>query len=206
MKRLKRKYAKYDPSNWSKQLYELKRSGYITVADGSIQFTNKGKMRAIETKVKNSPSVGKYRFISFDIPEQQRKERDAFRRTIKRVGFRQLQRSLWVCNKDISDYVELAAYDNGVEDFVVYIVSEKSDIDGVLDKMFLLEDRLYIRPRFVDPWRTVARQRLRVDGHLDPEREADLLSIARMPDTGEEAERVGDGYDRVYRAGIGAIS
>jgi CRISPR-associated endonuclease Cas2 len=76
-----------------------------------------------------------FHFISFDIPEGMKNERDKFRDLIKRLGFIQIQRSLWVTNQKVGDLVEMSAYECGVEKYVIYILSQKTDIDGIINKM-----------------------------------------------------------------------
>ncbi len=116
----------------SNQIYELKRSKYIEIEDDgerSIKLTNKAKIKIIESIVERKEQDHKYRFVSFDIPERLHYSRDMFRRIIKRMGFRQIQQSLWVTDKNIGQLVEIAAREYKVEDYIAYIVSEKSNID-----------------------------------------------------------------------------
>lgn len=119
----------------------LKRSGYVKIEniDGreSIKFTNKARLAIVDKVGARSVSDNKHRFISFDIPERLRLNRDQFRRTIKRLGFRQIQKSLWVVDKNIGDMVELAALEYEVSDYVVYIVSDKTNIDNTIDNIIL---------------------------------------------------------------------
>lgn len=126
--------------NIAKFIFNLKKSGYIeikkTSQGESIQFTNKARLSIIDRIVDRTVDDHKYRFVSFDIPERLRINRDKFRRALKRMGFIQIQKSLWVCNKNVGQFVELAAYEYGVEKYIVYIVSEKTDIDGIIQKKF----------------------------------------------------------------------
>ena len=118
----------------------LRQKGYINVTDSargerSIEFTNKGKLKIVESACQRRKGDKKYRFLSFDIPESMRPSRDRFRRSIKGMGFMQIQKSLWVIDKNVTEFVEAACYEYGVEKYVVYIVSEKTDIDGIIEKM-----------------------------------------------------------------------
>jgi hypothetical protein len=118
-------YAKY-----GRKVSELVRNGYLessTDNSDSIRFTNKAKLKIIEKMVPSSDGV--FRFISFDIPEHMSANRDGFRRTIKRLGFRQVQKSLWVIDRDVSGLVELAAGEYEVGEYIIYIVSGGSDVD-----------------------------------------------------------------------------
>ncbi|OGD63138.1 hypothetical protein A2215_01590 [Candidatus Berkelbacteria bacterium RIFOXYA2_FULL_43_10] len=123
-------------SRFTHTIYNLKKSGYLRLdsASQSVEFTNKAKLRIVDQIAKSRSKVSEYRFVSFDIPEPKRRLRDGFRRAIKKMGFVQIQKSLWVINKDVGDLVELAAYEYGVEKYMAYIASAKSDIDGIIAK------------------------------------------------------------------------
>ena len=101
-----------------------------TEGEVSIKLTNKAKIKIIDKIIEGKEKDNKYRFISFDIPERLHYYRDLFRRAIKRMGFRQIQQSLWVTDKNIGDLVEIAAKEYGVEEYVAYIVAETSNIDA----------------------------------------------------------------------------
>ncbi|MFA4996201.1 MAG: hypothetical protein WC536_03640 [Patescibacteria group bacterium] len=122
-------------SDWSDTQLSIKikdavRTGYLKIdSNNSIEFTDKAKLRIVDVVTSNNLKDGKNRFISFDIPEEKRSQRDGFRRTIKKMGFRQIQKSLWVCDRNIGDFIEIAKKEYDVEKYVAYIVSEKSDID-----------------------------------------------------------------------------
>lgn len=126
--------------NIAKLISNLKRSHYIEVTkqggNESIKFTNKAKLAIVDRIGARSAVDDRNRFISFDIPERFRAGRDKFRRTIKRLGFRQIQKSLWVCNKSIGDIAELAAIEYGVQDYVVYIVADCTNIDSFISEQF----------------------------------------------------------------------
>jgi len=116
--------------------YDLKRSHYIKIGEGdSVKLTNKAKIRIIEKFASLYPNDGKRRLISFDIPEVKRRERNGFRRTIKQMGFKQIQKSLWVCDKNLSDLVEIAIKEFKVSEYVAYFVIERSNIDKHINKI-----------------------------------------------------------------------
>lgn len=120
-------------------LHNLEKSGYVRFKNDegcSIEFTNKAKLKIIDNIASEITPDAHFRFVSFDIPEGMRTQRDKFRRTIKKLGFKQIQKSLWVINKNVGDLVELAAYEYGVEKYIVYIAADATDIDGILIKKF----------------------------------------------------------------------
>lgn len=113
-----------------KMVYELKRRKYIENVDGdSVILTNKAKIKIIDRISLANKWDGKYRFVSFDIPEIKRLNRNNFRRAIKRMGFVQIQKSLWVSDRNIGNFVELAADEYHVSDFVAYFVVDNSNVD-----------------------------------------------------------------------------
>jgi len=128
-------------SNIAKIISNLKRSGYIEIEkdkynNESVVFTNKAKLAVVDKLVKRHPKSRRYCFVSFDIPERMRLNRDQFRRAIKRMGFIKIQKSLWVINRNVGKYVEMAALEYKVNDYVVYLVTEVSNIDAFLLKTF----------------------------------------------------------------------
>lgn len=115
----------------SSMVYDLKRRNYIEIEDGdSVKLTNKAKIKIIDQIASTNNVDGKCRLISFDIPETKRTNRNNFRRAIKRIGFRQVQKSLWVSNRNVSDLVELAIKEYKVSEYVAYFVADRSNIDS----------------------------------------------------------------------------
>jgi DNA-binding transcriptional regulator PaaX len=126
---------------FSKHLCDLKSRGYLTFekdenGQSSARFTNKAKIKVLDKISQSLTEDGKNRFVSFDVPEKLKGKRDLFRNAIKQLGFKQVQKSLWVTNRNVGDLVEIAAHEFGVEQYVIYIVAEKTDIDGIIKKRF----------------------------------------------------------------------
>jgi len=134
-KNIYKTYTEVPFANW---LYRLRDQGYLkyTADSESIEFTLKSKLKLLNLIGKKAAETNYYHFISFDIPEKLKKLRDAFRRAIKNLGFKQIQKSLWVINKDVYQLVQEIALELKVEKYIVNIISAQSDIDGVLDKLF----------------------------------------------------------------------
>jgi len=113
---------------FTKMIYYLKSKGYISFEGESIRITDKTKMREVEKLIpKQSHKI--IRLVSFDIPERLKENRNRFRRAIKRMGFVQIQKSLWASDHNLGGLVEIAAKEYGVEDYVAYFVSSNSSID-----------------------------------------------------------------------------
>lgn len=54
----------------------------------------------------SKPWDGKWRFVCFDIPEKHKDVRDQIRRSVKNLGFRQLQRSIWISPLSVDSYID----------------------------------------------------------------------------------------------------
>jgi DNA-binding transcriptional regulator PaaX len=89
-------------------LIKIKRSGHDIV----VIPTEKGKRRAVINKLNDLKIIApqkwdkQWRVIIFDIPDNLRIKRNAFRRKLKELGFYSLQKSVWVypfeCSKEIN--------------------------------------------------------------------------------------------------------
>jgi len=137
-------------SNIAQIIANFKRRGYIEIEKTdrgeSIVFTNKATLAIVDKLSDKNRQDGKFRFVSFDIPESKRINRDQFRRAIKRMGFVQIQKSLWATNKNIGDFVDMAAKEYEVDEYVVYLVTKATNIDSFLNQTFTkkIENRYQI--------------------------------------------------------------
>ena len=84
----------------------------------------------------NCNSDGRWRIISFDIPENIRNKRNSFRRIIKRIGFKQIQKSLWICPYNKADQIEFVVDELKINQYVAYFIVEKTDINDYLIHKF----------------------------------------------------------------------
>lgn len=134
-------YIEGDPRRLSNSMTRLEQSGYIRIdrKSNSVMLTNKGRIKLLENTDKKID--GKWRILSFDIPEVLRKKRNQFRSSIKRIGYKQVQRSLWASPFIQADEVDLIIKELSIEKFVAYIVADKTDIERHLNNMFAQELR-----------------------------------------------------------------
>jgi len=121
---------------FSERINYLEKQGYIEIDDNnSIRITNKGRIVRLEKSI-NCVKDGKWRLLSFDIPEKQKIQRNKFRRSIKRIGYKQVQKSLWVCPYVKADEIDLLVDEYKIREFVAYFVVEKTDIEDYLVSLF----------------------------------------------------------------------
>lgn len=124
------------------QLRSMRSTGYIEMekinGNFSVSLTKKGKIKLLENS-KNNEIDGKWRFLSFDIPEKLRKVRNQFRRSIKRIGFKQVQKSLWACPFVKANEVDLIIDELKIRKYVAYFIIERTDIEKHLIRLFKKE-------------------------------------------------------------------
>lgn len=128
-----------------RKLYQSKLLERKENADGSFSFilTNKGKIRAItyrfdEMKIEKKDWDGKWRIVIFDIPEKIRKGRDALRDKLKKLGFYELQKSVFVFPYECEDEIDFIIEFFNLRRYVRSGVLEKIDNDLHLKKIFKL--------------------------------------------------------------------
>lgn len=76
------------------------------VEGNKYRFTTLGTTRALPEIHKKLAEDGRIRVLVFDVPEDKRSLRDAFRRHIKLLGFKKHQQSVWVSHYSCEDWLE----------------------------------------------------------------------------------------------------
>ncbi len=107
---------------------QLYNDGYLDKKDGKFFINKNGKEYLIKTKklqlrnfepaLNNNP---KNLLLLYDIPEDKKKERDWFRRTLIKYSFVMIQRSVWVgpspLPKEFLDYVKSIGLKDSIKTF-----------------------------------------------------------------------------------------
>ena len=88
--------------------------------------------RLLETKTWD----GKWRIVTFDIPEKYTLLRDKIRHILKRAGFVRLQHSVWIFPHECFELVALLKEESQLADHILYGVLERIENDGHLRKIF----------------------------------------------------------------------
>ncbi|MFH1112211.1 MAG: CRISPR-associated endonuclease Cas2 [Patescibacteria group bacterium] len=90
-----------------RKLYELERTNYITTKKQGdrliINLTTKGRSATLLNSLYQAPHLqsGFSTLVIFDIPEQAKRARQTLRLFLKSGGFKQLQKSVWMLNRDV---------------------------------------------------------------------------------------------------------
>src|SRR3989344_2472491 len=123
----------------------LMKRGLIKYEDGYWRITNEG--RKIVEEIKRD-SIGlpkpkrwdkKWRILIFDIREERKMLRDKVRRTLISIGFKRLQKSVWVYPYDCEDFVALLKADFKIGKDLLYIIADAIENDVWLRKEFALQ-------------------------------------------------------------------
>ena len=129
---------KLTPVQVRKSLYRMKEKGYIKERtkeiseeemEVSFEFTKKGKQvlrgyKFDELKLDQPKKWdNKWRFVMFDVPEKRRYARDVLRDKLKKMGFFQVQQSVWVYPYDCGEEMDLVADFLGVSNYLLYFTA-----------------------------------------------------------------------------------
>lgn len=131
--------------------WEIKRSikrlqsmDYIKINEArkKVYLTEKGFLEFIKFRIHDNKGIwdSKWRMIIFDIPEKKRQQRDFLRKQLKWLGFKELQKSVWIfpydIRKDVEELLSICKPDIGGD--IRFLTTEKIDSDKDLREYFNL--------------------------------------------------------------------
>jgi DNA-binding transcriptional regulator PaaX len=122
--------------------YELTPAGEYAALKGYVRK----ELRMLEKKMMSatapkSASVwdGKWRIVLFDVPETKRPIRDYLRGVLKRLGFKEFQRSMWAWPYRLPEFVTKLLADPQMRKYTRAITTYDIDYDDDLRKMFKMK-------------------------------------------------------------------
>ncbi len=146
LKKLSREWKKLDKKSVYRGMVNLYRVGDIARQQQPNGFiflvlTEKGSLKALQEKLdviklKKQPWDKKWRMVAFDIPEKYKKGRDALRQRLLRIGFAELQKSVFITPYDCQQ--EMTA-------LVAFFKLDKYVRFGILS---FIDNELYFKKRF----------------------------------------------------------
>jgi len=128
------KYRKEkEKTQFSRMVQRLKQNGYLKTlkikGKKATIITPKGieKLFKIELKIlqKKKRKDRKWQMVLFDIPESKRKQRNYFRKALQYLGYKRLQKSIWVCPYDTLKETEELIKRYNIKPFVELLLIEK---------------------------------------------------------------------------------
>ena len=144
------RWRKYKNKKIYDAFYRFKKQGLINIEKSNhqvyISLTERGKEKAGKYQIddlfikKQKKWDNKWRIIIFDIPENSKIKREAFRGKIKELGFYPLQKSVWIypypCQKELKLLQDF--FNFPVKNFRLIEANNIGD-DGFLRKHFNLK-------------------------------------------------------------------
>jgi phenylacetic acid degradation operon negative regulatory protein len=123
------------------RISSLEKSGYIKRNKKVVYLTTKGKIRAWYTKWKFKKIDikkwdGKWRVLSFDVPENKKRLRENLRRKLTALNFTRLHDSVWITSLPIEKEIIKLLQMLEIKYFVRYMIVEKMNFDKDLRKKF----------------------------------------------------------------------
>lgn len=117
-------------STLSKAVARLRQKGLITqeiAEEGEtiLKLTDQGREEVFLVVKEDSQWDGKWRIVVWDIPEQKRIIRNLFRRNLKKWGFKNLQKSVWISKKNVTDQLFNYVKELRIEKWVWIFESDK---------------------------------------------------------------------------------
>ncbi|MDP3093245.1 MAG: CRISPR-associated endonuclease Cas2 [bacterium] len=121
---------------FSQLIYYLKKRGLIRINNlqsrKAIAITPMGLEKISEIKYENSKKDkrrdGKWQMITFDVPEKKRRLRDLLRSNLIFLGYRMLQKSIWVCPFDVKSETEKFLREYSLDPYVKIFLIEETEI------------------------------------------------------------------------------
>ena len=112
-----------------REFYNDRIIDYKEKKDGTVEIvlTKEGKKKALkfqidEIKIKKPEKWdGKWRVVIFDIPEKNKKAREALRNKLKELGFKELQKSVLVLPYECEDEIDFIAEVFEIRGFVRFM-------------------------------------------------------------------------------------
>ncbi len=148
LKTVSSEWKKLSPEKLKRNINDLCRYEFVAKAkkeDGSIGFylTEKGKWRALNYKLENIKNKkdkwdGKWRMVAFDIPEKDKRGRNALRQKLKSIGFYELQKSVLITPFDCKKEVLLLVDFFNLKKYVRFGVLEFIDNEEFFKRIFKL--------------------------------------------------------------------
>jgi hypothetical protein len=120
----------------------LKELDYIKERGKRLTITNAGRsalgisIRKTRELLNTKTWDGKWRVVAFDIPERKKKLRDRVRGILKRVGFEQLQKSIWVFPHECEELVQLIKEESQLAPHILYGVLDTIEGEARLKNLF----------------------------------------------------------------------
>ncbi len=133
--------------NYYNSIHRLQKKGFVKKEKDTYKLTAAGEREAFFSLTKigrhfrseNQKWDKKWRMVFFDIPEIKRRYRDELRFVLKRTGFKEFQKSAWVCPYEIPQFFKKILLEENIRRYVRLITINDIEYDKDLKTMFNLK-------------------------------------------------------------------
>lgn len=139
-------YTDYTRPYFHKKISYLKKSKYFTFRNNRFYLTPWGRVEIIKMVIRKRRNGkfkwdGKWRGVIFDIPELNKKDRDFLRKELRWMGFKELQKSVWVVPYDIEKELRtlLKLWKMDFKGDIRFLIIDKIEKDKDLREYFNLK-------------------------------------------------------------------
>jgi CRISPR-associated endonuclease Cas2 len=136
----------YDRGNMVRARKALVRDGLLVYEGNLLRLTEKGRRVLDRKRLQYETTAhrkwdGRWRVLIFDIPEKRKRIRDRVRHELVSVGFKLLQRSVWVYPYDCEDLIILLKTELKIGKDMLYMIVDELEYDTHLRTHFKLPVR-----------------------------------------------------------------
>lgn len=137
----------YFPSEIERVIKRMERKGWVVMEktdNGTlVKITEQGKSEVLKFQIedfhpKTGDWDGKWRIVFFDVGEYDRKKRDRLRKILRRLGMKQLQKSIWISPYEIEQEIKFVREVLEIPHDVKLGLLEKFENEDELKTMFNL--------------------------------------------------------------------
>lgn len=137
----------YPDSTYRSSLTRLVRAELVSRRDGVYTLTEVGQRAAHDAYIdaeiaRYRPEAvwdGGWRLIFVDIPEKKRFHRDRIRKIVRRIGFRELQKSVWAYPYPVPSFLKGVLTHPEIKDHAQFVLADGVEDDRRLRNLFHLE-------------------------------------------------------------------
>lgn len=137
-------WKKYNPAYLKRAIKSLEKQEQVKVdrKKGIVKLTERGKLRILkfaldEIKIKKAKYWdGKWRIVLYDIPAKYRGDQTNFQRILKKLGFCQLQKSVYIIPFECKEEIEYLRSFYGLREYIKVITTEDLEYDSAFKEYF----------------------------------------------------------------------
>ena len=137
---------KYKKSNFKKQLKNLEDKNLIILGGDKIKLSPKGEklfaqIQVEDLKIKKTKWDKIWRVVAYDIPNFRKYERDYFREKLISLGFKKIQKSIWVLPYKCREEIMVLAHTLKISPYVIYLTTRHIPQQKEMIKKFHLNSK-----------------------------------------------------------------